>query len=67
MYTKISDYVTCYNPYCIAIHIAYDTVLYHRLIFFNYKIYKSMIRVLIQIYAITHRFIIVYENTNNRY
>ena len=24
MYTKISDYVTCYNPYCIAIHIAYD-------------------------------------------
>ena len=25
MYTKISDYVTCYNPYCIAIHIAYDT------------------------------------------
>ena len=26
MYTKISDYVTCYNPYCIAIHIAYDTV-----------------------------------------
>ena len=26
MYTKISDYVTCYNPYCIAIHIAYETV-----------------------------------------
>ena len=26
MYTKISDYVTCYNPYCIAIHIAYDTI-----------------------------------------
>ena len=24
MYTKISDYVTCYNPYCIAIHITYD-------------------------------------------
>ena len=27
MYTKISDYVTCYNPYCIAIHIAYDTAV----------------------------------------
>ena len=27
MYTKISDYVTCYNPYCIAIHIAYDSTI----------------------------------------
>ena len=35
MYTKISDYVTCYNPYCIAIHIAYDIGIYYLLIIHN--------------------------------
>ena len=34
MYTKISDYVTCYNPYCIAIHIAYDNPVDNNSIFF---------------------------------